>query len=465
MEKSKYKTEAISCASVEDQYNFSAKKLYIETYGCQMNVADSEVVASIMETAGYEHADKVEEADAVLLNTCSIRDNAEQKVFSRLRYFASLRRRKDRKRLIVGVIGCMAERVKDALINEHGVDLVAGPDAYMNLPNLFASVEAGQKAINIDLSTTETYREVIPSRIGGNRVSGFVSIMRGCNNFCSYCIVPYTRGRERSREVNSILSEVADLVRKGFKEVTLLGQNVNSYHFNDPVRGAVDFPDLLAIVAEAAPEMRVRFTTSHPKDMSDETIRVIAKYPNICRHIHLPVQSGSNAVLKLMNRKYTREWYLDRIRAIRAAIPDCGISTDLFTGFHNETEEDFQETLSLMREARFDSAFMFKYSERPGTLAARTMPDNIPEDVKIDRLNRMIALQNTLSAQSNAADVGKEFEVLVEGVSKRSSKQWMGRTSQNKAAVFPSGQFRVGDKIIVRVVDSSSATLLCELVD
>lgn len=441
-----------------------SKKLYIETYGCQMNVADSEVVASVMETAGYEHAASVEEADAVLLNTCSIRDNAEQKIFSRLQYFASLRRQKNRKRLIVGVIGCMAERVKDTLINDHGVDLVAGPDAYMDLPNLFASVEAGEKAINIELSTTETYRDVIPSRIGGNRVSGFVSIMRGCNNFCSYCIVPYTRGRERSREVDSILSEVSDLRGKGYKEVTLLGQNVNSYNFNDPVRGCVNFPALLEIVATAAPDMRIRFTTSHPKDMSDETIDVIARYPNICKHIHLPVQSGSNAVLKAMNRKYTREWYLDRIRAIRNRIPDCGISTDLFTGFHDETEADFEETLSLMREAKFDSAFMFKYSERPGTLAARTMPDNILETIKIDRLNRMIALQNTLSAESNASDVGKVFEVLVEGVSKRSTKQWMGRTSQNKAAVFPAGDFRTGDLVRVKVVDSSSATLLCELV-
>ena len=439
------------------------KKLYIETYGCQMNVADSEVVASIMGMAGYINADNVEEADAVLLNTCSIRDNAEQKIFSRLQYFASLRRRKSARRFIVGVIGCMAERVKELLINEHGVDLVAGPDAYMDLPNLFASVENGEKAINVELSTTETYRDVIPSRIGGNRVSGFVSIMRGCNNFCSYCIVPYTRGRERSREVDSILGEVADLRLKGFKEVTLLGQNVNSYSFMDPKRGEVTFPVLLAIVAEAVPELRVRFTTSHPKDMSDETIDVIAKYPNICKHIHLPVQSGSNSVLKAMNRKYTREWYLDRIKAIRSRIPDCGISTDLFTGFHNESEEDFQDTLSLMREAAFDSAFMFKYSERPGTLASRTMPDNVPEDIKIDRLNRMISLQNTLSAESNAADVGKVFEVLVEGVSKRSVSQWMGRTSQNKAAVFPAGDFHVGDLVKVRVVGSSSATLLCEL--
>jgi tRNA-2-methylthio-N6-dimethylallyladenosine synthase len=440
------------------------KKLYIETYGCQMNVADSEVVASIMEMEGYGVADSVEESDAVLLNTCSIRDNAEQKILSRLQYFGSLRR-KGGKKLIVGVIGCMAERVKDTLINNYGVDLVAGPDAYMDLPNLFAAVEAGEKAINVELSTSETYRDVIPSRISGNRVSGFVSIMRGCNNFCSYCIVPYTRGRERSRELASILNEVTDLRNRGFKEVTLLGQNVNSYRFEDANGSIVDFPLLLERVAQTAPDMRVRFTTSHPKDMSDATIDVIARYDNICNHIHLPVQSGSNSVLKAMNRKYTREWYLGRIQAIRSRIPDCGISTDLFTGFHNESEEDFQETLSLMREAQFDSAFMFKYSERPGTLASRTMPDNVPEDVKIDRLNRMIALQNELSAASNLRDVGKVMEVLVEGVSKRSREQWMGRTQQNKAAVFPRGNYKVGDLVKVRVTGSSSATLLCELVE
>ena len=440
------------------------KKLYIETYGCQMNVADSEVVASVMGIAGYEPTENIDEADAALLNTCSIRDNAEQKIFSRLQALNALRRRKGSQLKIIGVIGCMAERVKDTLIAEHGVDLVAGPDAYLDLPDLVSAVEAGQKAINVNLSTTETYRNVIPRRLSGNRVSGFVSIMRGCNNFCSYCIVPYTRGRERSRELDSILREVADLCEKGFKEVTLLGQNVNSYRYEAPDGTVTDFPALLAAVAESAPEMRVRFTTSHPKDMSDATIDVIASHSNICNHIHLPVQSGSNSVLKTMNRKYTREWYLDRITAIRRRIPDCGISTDLFTGFHNETEEDFQHTLSLMREAAFDSAFMFKYSERPGTLAARTMPDNVPEDVKIDRLNRMIALQNELSAASNRKDEGKEFEVLVEGRSKRSADQWMGRTQQNKAAVFPSGDFKAGDTIRVRVTGSSSATLLCELV-
>lgn len=440
------------------------KRLFIETYGCQMNVADSEVVASIMEMAGYKITDSIEDADAILLNTCSIRDNAEQKIVTRLQYLASLRRKKNgQRRLIVGVIGCMAERVRDNLIDNHGVDLVAGPDSYLDLPALFAAAEAGEKAINVELSTTETYREVIPSRIGGNRVSGYISIMRGCNNFCSYCIVPYTRGRERSRPVESILRELADLRAKGFREVTLLGQNVNSYNFTDESGVATGFAALLAAVAEAAPEMRVRFTTSHPKDMSDETIAVIAAHPNICRHIHLPVQSGSDKVLKAMNRKYTREWYLGRIRAIREAIPDCGISTDLFTGFHDESEEDFEETLSLMREVGFDSSFMFKYSERPGTLASRTMPDNIPEAVKIERLNRMIALQNELSLESNRRDIGKEFEVLVEGVSKRSTEQWMGRTSQNKTCVFPRGDYRTGDYVRVVVRDATSATLICDL--
>lgn len=447
-----------------DSSQMADKKLYIETYGCQMNVADSEVVASIMETVGYSQTDAVDSADAVLLNTCSIRDNAEQKIHSRLQALNALRRAKNRKPLIVGVIGCMAERAKDELINRDGVDLVAGPDAYLDLPNLFAAVEAGHKAINVELSTTETYRDVIPARSLANRVSGFVSIMRGCNNFCSYCIVPYTRGRERSRELASILNEVADLKRHGFKEVTLLGQNVNSYRYVTPDGETVDFPSLLERVAQSAPSMRVRFTTSHPKDMSDATIDVIARYPNICNHIHLPVQSGSNSVLKAMNRKYTREWYLDRIKAIRSRIPDCGISSDLFTGFHGETEEDFNQTLDLMREAAFDSSFMFKYSERPGTLASRTMPDNVPEEVKVERLNRMIALQNELSAESNRRDIGKVFEVLVEGFSKRSREHMMGRTQQNKAAVFPRGTVKVGDFVKVRVTDASSATLICELV-
>lgn len=442
-------------------------RLFIETYGCQMNVADSEVVASIMEMAGYSLADSVEDADAVLLNTCSIRDNAEQKIISRLAFLNSLRRKrsKDKPRLIIGVIGCMAERVKEDLVSNHGVDLVAGPDSYLDLPALFAAVEAGERAVNVELSTTETYRDVIPVRIGPNTVSGFISIMRGCNNFCSYCIVPYTRGRERSREPLSILNELADLRARGFKEVTLLGQNVNSYQYKDPETGdSLDFAGLLATVADAAPEMRVRFTTSHPKDMTDSIIDVIASRPNVCHHIHLPVQSGSNKVLKAMNRKYTREWYLDRISAIRARIPDCGISTDLFTGFHGETEEDFQETLDLMRTVGFDSSFMFKYSERPGTLAAKMMPDNIAEDIKIERLNRMIALQNELSRESNARDVGKTFEVLVEGMSKRSREQFVGRTPQNKTVVFPRGDYRVGDTVKVKVTDSSSATLIAELV-
>jgi len=433
------------------------KKLFIETYGCQMNVADSEVVASILGMAGYDHTANIEEADAILLNTCSIRDNAEQKIVSRLSYLASLRRKRH-SRLIVGVIGCMAERVRDSLINDHGVDVVAGPDSYLDLPNLFAAAERGEKAINVELSTTETYRDIIPKRISGNPVSGYVSIMRGCNNFCSYCIVPYTRGRERSREPQSILREIDDLAKRGFREVTLLGQNVNSYRSGD-----IGFPALLRMVAEAAPEMRIRFTTSHPKDMSDETIDIIAAYPNICNHIHLPVQSGSNKVLHDMNRKYTREWYLDRIAAIRSRIPDCGISTDLFTGFYNESEEDFEQTLSLMREVGFDSAFMFKYSERPGTFASRNMKDNVPEEVKIDRLNRMIALQNELSRESNRRDVGKIFAVLVEGVAKRSAEQRVGRTGTNKTVVFPRGDFRTGDTVMVRIVDSTSATLIGRL--
>ncbi|WP_280122069.1 tRNA (N6-isopentenyl adenosine(37)-C2)-methylthiotransferase MiaB [Duncaniella muricolitica] len=443
------------------------RTLYIETYGCQMNVADSEVVASVMATVGYDMTDNLDEADAVLLNTCSIRDNAEQKILSRLAFLASLRRKrpKSSQRLIIGVIGCMAERVKEDLVANHGVDLVAGPDSYLDLPALFASVEAGEKAVNVTLSTSETYRDIIPARITGNIVSGFISIMRGCNNFCSYCIVPYTRGRERSREPQSILAELADLRARGFREATLLGQNVNSYSYTGPDGVTVNFPALLAMVAEAAPDMRIRFTTSHPKDMSDETIDVIAAHPNICRHIHLPVQSGSDSVLKAMNRKYTREWYLGRIAAIRSRIPDCGISSDLFTGFHDETEEDFEQTLSLMREVGFDSSFMFKYSERPGTLASRTMPDNVPEEVKIERLNRMIALQNELSLASNLRDVGHTFEVLVEGVSKRSKEQMVGRSSQNKTFVFPRGNCRVGDTVRVKAVSASSATLIGELVE
>ena len=439
------------------------KRLFIETYGCQMNVADSEVVASVMKMAGYGPTDTIDNADAVFLNTCSIRDNAEQRIFSRLQQLNVVR--KKRSNLIIGVIGCMAERIKETLINDYQVNLVAGPDSYLQLPDLIASAEAGHRAINVELSTTETYRDIIPSRIGGSKISGFISIMRGCNNFCSYCIVPYTRGRERSREPESILNELRDLQVKGFKEVTLLGQNVNSYRYQYTDGRTVDFASLLAMVADAAAPMRVRFTTSHPKDMSDEIIATIASRQNICNHIHLPVQSGSNSVLKDMNRKYTREWYLDRIAAIRKAIPDCGISTDMFTGFHNESEEDFEQTLSLMRQVGFDSSFMFKYSERPGTLASKTMPDNVPEEVKIDRLNRMIALQNQLSLESNLRDVGKTFEVLTEGRSKRSADDLFGRTQQNKVIVFPANGHHAGEFIKVKVNSASSATLIGEIAE
>lgn len=435
-----------------------AKKLYIETYGCQMNVADSEVVASVMKTAGYEVESDLEKADAVFINTCSIRDNAEQKIDSRLTYFQTL---KKKRKLIVGILGCMAERQKEALLESKVVDLVVGPDAYLDLPNLIGMVEQGYQAINVELSTTETYKNIIPSRISGNPISGYVSIMRGCNNFCSYCIVPYTRGRERSREVNSILNEIEDLNKRGFKEVILLGQNVNSYCFKEGER-VVDFAQLLSIVAEAYPSMRIRFTTSHPKDMSDDVFETMVNYPNICRHIHLPVQSGSDKILKSMNRKYTREWYLNRIAAIRRIIPDCGITTDMFCGFHDETDEDQQLSLSLLKEVVFDSAFMFKYSERPGTFASKNLPDNVPEEVKIARLNEIIALQNQMSALSNQRDIGKVFEVLVEGRSKRSEDQLFGRTSQNKVVVFPKGNHKVGDLVQVKVFSSTSATLIGE---
>ena len=439
------------------------KNLFIETYGCQMNVADSEVVASVMQMAGYQVCDRLEDADAVFLNTCSVRDNAEQKIINRLEALHALRSKK-KHGLIIGVLGCMAERVKDNLIENHHVDLVAGPDAYLTLPDLVASAEAGEKAINVELSTTETYREVIPSRICGTHISGFVSIMRGCNNFCHYCIVPYTRGRERSRDVESILAEVADLTAKGYKEITLLGQNVNSYRFEREGE-TVTFPMLLRRVAESAPGVRIRFTTSHPKDMSDETLHVIAEVPNVCKHIHLPVQSGSNRILKLMNRKYTREWYLDRVAAIRRIIPDCGLSTDIFCGYHSETEEDHRESLSLMEECAYDSAFMFKYSKRPGTYAAKHLPDDVPEDVKIRRLNEIIALQTRLSAESNRRCIGQTYEVLVEGVSKRSREQLFGRTEQNKVVVFDRGNHRIGDFVQVRITESTSATLKGEAVE
>lgn len=434
------------------------KKLFIETYGCQMNVADSEVVASVMKMAGYDICESLDEADAVFLNTCSVRDNAEQKIINRLEFFHS--QKKKGRKLIIGVLGCMAERVKEKLIEEHHVDIVVGPDAYMSLPDLIAQVEMGHKAINVELSTTETYRDVIPQRICGKQIGGFVSIMRGCNNFCHYCIVPYTRGRERSRDVESILNEVRDLRDRGFKEVTLLGQNVNSYLWKDEnSEKEVNFPTLLRMVAHEAQGMRVRFTTSHPKDMSDETLHVIAEEPNVCRNIHLPVQSGSNRILKLMNRKYTREWYLERVAAIRRIIPDCGLSTDIFAGYCTETEEDHQESLSLMHECAYDSAFMFKYSERPGTYASKHFQDDIDEDTKVRRLNELIALQNELSAESNRKCIGKTYEVLVEGVSKRSKDQLFGRTEQNKVVVFDRGNHRIGDFIQVQITESSSATL------
>ena len=433
------------------------KHLYIETYGCQMNVADSEVVASVMKMAGYEPCENLDEADAVFLNTCSVRDNAEQKIIHRLEALNAMRR-KGRK-LIIGVLGCMADRVKEVLLNEHGVDLVAGPDAYLSLPDLIAQAEVGQKAMNIELSTTETYRDIVPERYCGSRISGFISIMRGCNNFCHYCIVPYTRGRERSRDIESILTEARDLEARNYKEITLLGQNVNSYCWTKEDGSEIRFPELLRTVARTVPGLRIRFSTSHPKDMSDETLHVIAEEPNVCRHIHLPVQSGSDRILKLMNRKYTREWYMDRVAAIRRIIPDCGLSTDIFAGYCSETEEDHQLSLSLMRECGYDSSFMFKYSERPGTYASRHLPDDVPEDIKIRRLNELIALQNELSAESNQRCIGQEYEILVEGVSKRSKDQLFGRTEQNKVVVFDRGTHRPGEYVRVRITESSSATL------
>ena len=443
------------------------KKFYIETYGCQMNVADSEVVAAIMQTADCEITDHIEEAQIVILNTCSIRENAEQKVQHRLQELRSGRNRKKDSRLI-GVIGCMAERMGEELTRDWGVDFVAGPDAYMDIPNLLAQCEQGLPAVSIELSTAETYREVMPARIG-KQISGFVSIMRGCNNFCSYCVVPYTRGRERSRDVESIKREVLDLQSKGYKEVTLLGQNVNSYLYKgtneEREEIEVKFPTLLRIIAELVPEMRIRFTTSHPKDMSDETLEIIAQYPNLCRFIHLPVQSGSNRILKLMNRKYTREWYLDRIAAIRRILPDAAISTDVFCGFHSETIEEHQETLSLMREVGFDSAFMFKYSERPGTHAQKHLPDNISEEEKIRRLNEIIAIQTELSRESNLREIGKTVEVLVEGYSKRSHEDMYGRTSQYKTVVFPREGRHIGEIVKVHILEASAATLKGKIVE
>ena len=439
------------------------KTYFIETYGCQMNVADSEVVASIMQTSDFEPADSVDDAQVIMLNTCSIRDNAEQKILSRLQALHADERRLKQKKTI-GVIGCMAERMGEELLTEHGVQFVAGPDSYLDLPNLLAQCEMGERAINVTLSTTETYREIMPARIG-KTISGFVSIMRGCNNFCSYCVVPYTRGRERSRAVESILSEIHDLEARGYKELTLLGQNVNSYKFTAEDGTVVDFPALLEIVAKAVPGMRIRFTTSHPKDMSDRTLEVIAQYPNLCKFIHLPVQSGSNHILKLMNRKYTREWYLDRIAAIRRILPEATIGTDVFCGFHDETLEDHAQTLSLMREVGFDTAFMFKYSERPGTFAQKNLPDNISEEEKVRRLNEIIALQNQLSLESNKRDIGKTFEILVEGYSKRSHEDMYGRTSQYKTVIIPRKGRHIGEFVNVRILSCSAATLIGEVVE
>ncbi|MCK9311936.1 MAG: tRNA (N6-isopentenyl adenosine(37)-C2)-methylthiotransferase MiaB [Bacteroidales bacterium] len=441
------------------------QKVFIETYGCQMNVADSEVVASILEMDGFILTDKLDEADLVLMNTCSIRDNAEQKIISRLQYFQSQKRKG--KKIVVGVLGCMAERVKEKLISENHADIVVGPDAYLDLPNLIGAVQKGEKAINIKLSTTETYKDIIPTRLGNTKICGYISIMRGCNNFCTYCIVPYTRGRERSREPKSILKELEDLHNKGFKEVTLLGQNVNSYKYDAP-EGSEDkglnFAGLLALVAEAKPDMRIRFSTSHPKDMTDDILETIARYPNICNHIHLPVQSGSSRILKLMNRKYDREWYLNRIDAIRRIIPECGISTDMFCGFHSETQEDHEKSLSLMREVGYDSSFLFKYSERPGTYASKKLPDTVSEEEKIKRLNELIDLQNKLSGESNMRDLGKEFDVLVEGFSKRSREQLFGRTQQNKVVVFPKENAHIGQLVCVKVTDCTTATLLGQVI-
>ncbi len=439
-----------------------AKTFYIETYGCQMNVADSEVVAAILKARGFEHVKDKNEADIILVNTCSVRENAEQRVRGRVQGFSEIRKRNPH--LLVGIMGCMAERLGARLFEqEKNVDIVVGPDAYQDLPLLIEQAERGEKAINIELSTTETYKDICPSRIDETAISGFVSIMRGCNNFCTYCIVPYTRGRERSRSPHSIVAEVLDLQRRGYKEVTLLGQNVNSYLFKDDST-EMRFPALLELVARTVPGMRIRFATSHPKDMSDETLETIARHPNLCKAIHLPVQSGSNSVLKDMNRKYTREWYLDRIAAIRRIIPDCGISTDVFVGFHNESEEDYRQTLELMREVGFDLAYMFKYSERPGTKASQSLPDNVDEATKGRRLQELIELQTGWSLESNRRDIGKTFEVLVEGVSKKSAVEMFGRTSQNKVAVFPAQGIAIGSFVQVRIKDCTSATLIGEII-
>ena len=442
------------------------KRLYIETYGCQMNVADSEVVASVMKMAGYDVCEDESQADAIFINTCSIRENAENKIYNRLETLYA-EKRKGRE-VILGVLGCMAERVRKDLIENHHANLVCGPDSYLNLPEMIARCENGHNAMDADLSTTETYKDVVPQRIGGNRVSGFVSIMRGCNNFCHYCIVPFTRGRERSRDVESILREVKDLHDRGFKEVTLLGQNVNSYGLlpngKRPENGT-SFAELLRKVAQSVPDMRVRFSTSNPEDMTEDILHAVADEPNLCKHIHFPAQSGSNTVLKNMNRKYTREDYLEKVAAIRRIIPNCGLTTDIFVGYHNETLDDQELTLSLVRECQFDSAFMFKYSERPGTYAAKHLPDNISEEEKVRRLNELIKLQTEISAAQNKKDEGKEFDVLIERFSKRSREQLMGRTEQNKAVIIPRGKHHIGQTVRVRITGSSSATLIGEVVE
>ena len=451
MKTNEQKIESTDCKSA-----LNDKKLFIETYGCQMNVADSEVVASIMQMDGFELTEDIKLADAIFVNTCSVRDNAEQKVVNRLKHFQTLKRKN--KKLIVGVIGCMAERVKEELINDHGVNIVVGPDAYLDIPNLIGQVESGNKAINVELSKTETYTDILPTRIGKS-ISAFVSITRGCDNFCTYCIVPYTRGMERSRELSSILNEIKDLESKNYKEITLLGQNVNSYRYKTEEE-VIAFPDLLRIVAEAAPSIRFRFSTPHPKDMCDRMLETIAAYPNLCKSIHLPVQSGSNSVLKLMKRGYTREWFLDRVAAIHRILPEASISTDIFCGFHNESEEDHQDSLALLREVKFDLAYMFKYSERPGTYAAKRLPDNVPEEVKSRRLEEIIAIQREITNQANQNDIGRTFDVVVEGFSKKSKEELFGRTSQNKVVIFPRIGRHIGENVKVEITSATSAALI-----
>jgi len=438
------------------------KKFFIETYGCQMNFSDSEIVASILEEAGYYSTKEIREADMILINTCSIRDHAEQRVRKRLEYMQSLKKKKPG--IVIGMLGCMAERLKTQLLEEEKVlDLIAGPDSYRDLPQLLAEVESGSKAVNTSLSVEETYADVSPLRYDSNGISAFISIMRGCGNYCAYCVVPYVRGQERSRNANSILTEAESLFNKGFREITLLGQNVNSYSWNEGAN-KVDFAKLLGKIAQLNPLFRIRFATSHPKDLSDELLQTIAIYPNICRSIHLPVQSGSNHILRHMNRGYTREHYLERITSIRRILPDCAISTDIIAGFCSESEEDYRDTLMLMEEVGFDYAFMFRYSERPDTLAANRYKDDVLTGVKDSRLSEIINLQQKLSFQSNKRDVGKTFEVLIEGFSKRSDDFYFGRTSQNKVVVFPLTKNNPGDYIQVKIDRFTSATLIGEAI-